>query len=234
MDLWGVALDQEKAGKVMVDAYRLQAHTNNIPQETIEETIQDYQLVLKNDKSVADRKGEIVDTLQELAEEYIEKADDPRIRQDLEDSLYQDFINVTEHAQEEGYNIAIFTTRKAEWIRDYIDNLGTIYDAQDGKTVDRIEEIITQEEADGKTVVSFTEDADKALKAAKDTDIPNLIYLNRGDNGMTREECEEQGIIYAETLDDVYESLVDNYTEEFESSESHSEINQEAEAAENE
>jgi len=207
-DLWGVALDQEKAGKVMVDAYRLQAHSNNIPQETIEESIRDYELVLKNDKSVEDRKTEIVNSLQDLAEQYIETADDPKIRQDLEDSLYQDFINVTEQAQEEGYNIAIYTTRAAEWIRDYIDDLGTIYDAKDGKTKDRIEEIIAQEEAEGKTIVSFTEDASKALLAAKESgQITNLIYINRGDNGLSPEECEELGITYTEDLDEVYEEL---------------------------
>tara|TARA_Y100000310_G_scaffold157610_1_gene157019 strand:+ start:1617 stop:2291 length:675 start_codon:yes stop_codon:yes gene_type:complete len=214
-DLWGVVLCQLEAGKVMVDAYTIQAQLDNIPQQTIEQRIREYELVLQNDKSVADRKTEIVNTVQDLAEKYIETADDPNIKQNLEDAIYQDFKDVHERAVEDGYNVAIFTTRQAEWMREYIDDLGTIYDAQDGKSAKRINEIVEIEASEGKTVVSFTEDAAKALLAAKESgEIQNLIYLNRGDNGMTPEECEELGIIYTEDLNEVYDELTGEENEE--------------------
>jgi len=216
MDLWGVVLHQEKAGKVMVDAYRNQAHDQQIPQETIDEKIHEYNLVLKNDKSVADRKAEIVNNLHDLAEDYLETADDPNIKQDLEDSIYQDFKEVYAKAKEEGYNVAIFTTRNAEWIREYVDDLGTIYDAQDGKTAARLNEIIEIEFSEGKTIVSFTEDAAKALVAQECGDEVNLIYLNRGDNGMSRDECEELGITYTEDLNEVYDELTGEQNEQYE------------------
>jgi len=212
-DLWGVILDQEKAGKVMVDAYRKQAIDEDVNPETIETTIQDYNKVLQNDKSVSDRKVEIVDTLQDLAEKYIEVSNDKKIRSDLEASVYEDSIKVIEDAKEEGYNIAIFTTRTAEWIRDYIEQeIGEIYDAPNGKTSERFDEVCANESDQDRKVVSFTEDAAKALKAAQETDyvIENLVYINRGDNGLTREECEELSITYTENLEEVYKNLI-NY-----------------------
>ncbi len=211
LDLWGVVLDQEKAGKVMVDAYRKQATSDGVPAETIDSVVSDYNKVLQNDKSVADRKGDIVNALQDPAEEYIEKSDDPDISESLEESIYADSVSVISRAKSEGYNVAVFTTKSAEWIREYIkEQLGEIYDAPEGKTAQRFDEIYRNEARSGREVVSFTEDASKALMAAQKADyvIGSLIYINRGDNGLSREECEENGIVYAENLEDVYNHVV--------------------------
>ncbi|MFH1053978.1 MAG: HAD family hydrolase [Candidatus Woesearchaeota archaeon] len=211
LDLWGVILDQEKAGEVMVDAYRKQAAEENVPAETIDIVVSDYQKVLQNDKSVSDRKGEIVNTLQDLAEKYIENSDDDEIANNLEESVYEDSIRVISRARSEGYNVAIFTTRAAEWVREFIeDELGEIYEAPEGKTAERFNEICRYEISNGRRVVSFTEDAAKALKAAQEAGyvINSIIYINRGDNGLSREECEENGIVYTENLEDVYDHIV--------------------------
>lgn len=214
LDLWGVILDQEKAGKVMVDAYRAQASAVGTPQECVDVLVRDYQLVLRNDKSVADHKGDIVNSLQDPAERYLQHAADDRIKAEMSAAVYRDAIEVIDRANVEGYNVAVFTTRAADWVHDYLPAIGEIYDAPKGKTPERFAEVCDAELHAGRTVVSFTEDADKALLAAKKSTpaIPHLVYVNRGDNGVRAAQCGASGITYTENLSEVYHHLIGEST----------------------
>lgn len=202
-DLWGVALDQIKAGEVMVRAYRQYANENNIAQEDIEEIVAKYNGVLNSDPEALKEKGKDVNNLQEPAEDYIADHKDDF---DFSNTFYDDFREVVKAAKEQGYTLAIFTTKDpAETFGEYLVEFDDIYDASDGKSVEEFKKIIKDQHSKGREVIGFVEDG-KAVYNAKKSGIENVVYVDR-DGALKQEDVEKEGITYTTelTIEDVTE-----------------------------
>ena len=103
-DVYGVIVNEEKAGRQIVDLFR-ETSQGDLPEEIIEERVKDYQALLRKGQGALTRKAEILNQVYSYALERGAKVD-------LAKSLYPDALETFAGILEGGQQITILGSKK--------------------------------------------------------------------------------------------------------------------------
>lgn len=212
-DMYGPLVDSWVLGEEQVRLFQEVARREGLELSAVEKIVSDYRALNRGESwATGPKKPEIIDALKRPLDRHLD------LQPNYNAALQADALDTIKEIVAGGERILIFSTRKQEWIKDYLQPLiGELeipqYEGNKSKP-EAFKTVYEQESALGRRIVTHTADELPELKAAVASGLfsgrqGKTIFINRNDT-VSEQEALEVGIdFYVNSPRDVpYSRLV--------------------------